>query len=90
MRQVISTWKPGAALCTLAYAGLWAAYAYLAKPAMTDETWIWVFVGPPFVIAGGLAAMVCFGLEFGDGLFHYSLFLLVTLVLRRIAGMSWL
>ncbi len=77
-------------ICAVAYAALWAAYAYLAKPAMTDEIWNWIFVAPPFLVAGGLVALVSFNLEFGDGMFHYSFYLLATVVLRKVAGMGWL
>lgn len=79
-----------AGICAAAYIALWVVYAYGAKPLMTGDIWNWIVVGPPFVIAGGLIAAVSFGLEFGDGMFHYSFYLLATLVLRRVAGMTWL
>lgn len=77
-------------ICALAYAALWASYGFLAKPAMSGELWNWVIVGPPFLIAGGLVALVSFNLEFGDGMFHYSFYLLATVLLRKVAGMGWL
>ena len=57
---------------------------------MSGELWNWVIVGPPFLIAGGLVALVSFNLEFGDGMFHYSFYLLATVLLRKVAGMGWL
>lgn len=79
------------AICALAYAALWACYGYLAKPAMAPgELWNWVVVGPPFLVVGGLVALVSFNLEFGDGMFHYSFYLLATVLLRKVAGMGWL
>ena len=34
--------------------------------------------------------MNAFDLEFGDGVFHYSFYLVATLVLRWAAGMKWI
>jgi len=56
----------------------------------TRELWTWVFIGPPFLIAGALVALACLDLEFGDGFFHYCFYLLVTMLLRWTAGMGWL
>ena len=79
-----------AGACTLVYLGLWGLYAFLAGNVMTGELWNWLFVAPPLLVAGALIAMACFDLEFGAGCFHYCFYVLLTLVLRWVAGMSWL
>jgi hypothetical protein len=82
-----------AGICAVAYAILWGVYGYASAWATTDgtrELWTWVFIAPPFLIAGSLVALACLDLEFGDGFFHYSFYLLVTMLLRWTAGMGWL
>jgi hypothetical protein len=51
---------------------------------------MWLFVVPPFALAGGLFAMAALDLEFGDAVFHYGFYLLATLILRWAAGMKWI
>ena len=80
-----------AAICGTAYTALWGAFALLASRGLiTGELWNWVLVLPPLVAAGGLAAMGAFDLEFGNGMFHYGFYLLVSLILRWVAGMTWI
>lgn len=80
-----------AAICGTAYAALWGAFALLASRGLIGgELWNWLLVLPPFVVTGGLAAMGAFDLEFGNGMFHYGFYLLITLVLRWVAGMTWI
>ena len=78
------------AICSLAYVGLWGVFAYVNSYGVTEEVWSWVYVAPPFVILGALAALACYDLDFGNGCFHYSFFLLVTILLARLAGMGWI
>ncbi len=79
-----------AALCALAYVVLWGLFTLLAnKGWITGELYSWLYVAPPFVLAGGLFAMAAFDLDFGDGLFHYGSYLIVTIVLRWLAGLQW-
>lgn len=78
------------AICAVAYVGLWGVFGYLhAQGLLSTELWIWLFVAPPFFVTGGLVALACLDLEFGNGLFHYAFYLLVTMVLRWAAGMGW-
>jgi hypothetical protein len=56
---------------------------------ITGELWIWLFVLPPFLGVGALIALGCLDLDFGSGFFHYSFYLLVTVLLRWVAGMGW-
>jgi hypothetical protein len=76
--------------CGLAYAALWGVFALLASRGLvTGEWWNWALVLVPFVGIGGLAATGAFDLEYGDGVFHYSFYLLATSLLRWVAGMKW-
>lgn len=76
-----------AALCSLAYAALWGAYAPLpAYGIITGEAWQWLFVAPVFIGIGAGVAFACFDLDFGSAAMHYCFFLLVTLLLRFAIG----
>jgi hypothetical protein len=77
-------------LCALGYAALWGLFSLLvARGFITGELWTWLYVAPPFVLAGGLFALAAFDLDFSDGLFHYGFYLVATMVLRWAAGMKW-
>jgi hypothetical protein len=76
--------------CGLAYAALWGVFAVLAsRGVVTGEWWNWAIILVPFVGIGGLAATGAYDLEYGDGVFHYSSYLLATGILRWLAGMKW-
>ena len=76
-----------AAACGTAYVALWGSFALLASRGLiTGELWNWALVLPPLVVTGGLTAMGAFDLEFGNAMFHYSFYLLATLILRWLAG----
>ena len=77
-------------ICAAAYIGLWGAYGHVAGPFLTGELWNWAYVAPPFLIVGALAALASLDLDFGSGFFHYSFYLLATILLRWIGGMGWL
>ena len=78
-------------LCALAYVALWGLFTLLVSSGViTGDLWIWLFVAPPFVMAGGLFALATLDLDFGDGLFHYGFYLLATIILRWAAGLKWL
>ena len=77
--------------CGLAYVALWGVFSLLAsRGVITGELWNWAFIVPPFIVIGGLAGMGAFDLEFGNGLFHYSFYIVATLLLRWVAGMKWI
>ncbi len=79
------------ALCALAYAALWRAFVLLqSRGIVTGELWNWLFIAPPFAIAGGLFALATLDLDYGDAVFHYSFYLIVTVVLRWIVGLGWI
>jgi hypothetical protein len=78
-----------AGACALGYAVLWAMLGYVIGMVSPDEPWSWVFIGPPFLAVGGLIPLATLDLDYGSGFFHYSFYLLATILLRWIAGMGW-
>jgi len=80
-----------AGICSAAYIILWGVYAHVSDTAMMQgEVWQWLFVAPPILITGALVALGCLDLEFGDGLLHYAFYVVVTILLRAVAGMGWI
>jgi hypothetical protein len=77
-----------AALCGLAYALLWAAYAMLAANGiLTGEAWQWLFVAPVFISLGAAAAWATLDLDFGSAAMHYAFYVLVTMLLGFALGL---
>lgn len=77
-------------ICAAVYVVLWGAFAYVAAQGLlSGEAITWLVAAPPFFILGTLAANVALELEYGNAFFHYSFYLLVTLVLRWLAGLTW-
>jgi hypothetical protein len=63
----------------------WAAFAYLG----TTPNWqVLCFVLPVAVAIGAFTAQASLDLEFGTGALHYSMYLVATLLLRLILGMT--
>ncbi len=77
-------------LCALGYAVLWAAFSFVADAWSPLELWNWVVLAPPFLIVGALIALGSLDLDFGNGFFHYAFYVVVTILLRGIAGMGWI
>jgi hypothetical protein len=79
------------AILALVYAALWGLFALtpVHEFAQSGELWIWLVVVPPFLVAGGLAALGSLELDFGSGVLHYAFYLLATIVLGWAAGMGW-
>lgn len=77
------------AICGIVYAALWGVFAIVSGVLFDSRPEIWnlVYVVPFMIIAGGVAAHVTFELEFTAGMFHYSLYLLATVLLRLVAGL---
>jgi hypothetical protein len=79
-----------ATACALAYAALWGLFSLLvARGFVTGEMWTWLYIAPPLILAGGLFPLATLDLNFGDGLLHYSFYLLATMILRWAAGLKW-
>jgi hypothetical protein len=81
-----------AAACALGYVILWGMFNYVVGNQIfpTDELWSWIIIAPAFLIIGGLAAMAALDLEFGNAFFHYAFYVLVTIMLRWVAGAGWI
>ena len=78
-----------AAACGVAYAVLWGIYAWVqwVLEIDFDVTWL-VYVVPPLVFSGGFVAFASLDLDYANGLMHYGLYLLVTVLMRLAAGMQ--
>jgi hypothetical protein len=76
------------AICSAVYAALWGLYAAIPWMLGLDalELPSLVFIVPLMAVAGGFAAFATFDLEFGTGVMHYGLYLLVTVLLCFVAG----
>jgi hypothetical protein len=74
-------------VCAAVYAGLWALKGMLPAD-MTAEMWQWVFLGPLFLVPGALAALAALDLDWGSAAAHFSFYVLVTALLRWLAGLS--
>jgi len=73
------------AICGAVYALLWAVKGFL-PPELTNDMWPWVYLAPPFLVAGALAALATLDLDWGTGVAHYSLYVMFTALLRWLAG----
>lgn len=71
--------------CSLVYAGLWLVRGTLMPGEL--EIWQWTFVAPFFLFAGGLAAVTSFDLDWEIGVSHYTLYVILTVFMRYLAGL---
>jgi len=79
-----------AAICALVYVILWGAYTYAAQRYLPGAMEFFTFVALGLlVIPGALAAHACLDLEAENAVLHYCFYLLVTIVLRWLAGFDW-
>ena len=79
------------AICALVYAALWGVYALVVAvvlPYDQPQVWHLVVIVPPMFIAGATAVHFSLDLEFTNGLFHYSLYLMITVLLRLVMGLN--
>lgn len=76
-----------ALVCAGVYAALWGVRGLLPAES-TSEMYQWLFIGPIFFAAGGLAALASLELDWGPAVAHYSFYVLVTATLRWLAGMT--
>ncbi len=78
------------AICAAVYVVLWGIFGYVAGHALTGEYWEWLIVAPPFLVVGALAALASLEVDFASGFLHYCAYLLVTILLGRLAGLGWI
>lgn len=71
--------------CGATWALLWFAHGFI-PPDMTRELWQWLFIGPIFFGVGALAALAAFDFDWGTAVAHFSLYAIVTVLARWLAG----
>jgi len=77
-------------ICAVIYAGLWGLYTGLVGYLLGGrvEVWSLVFIAPMLIGAGATASFSCLDLDFGNAAVHYCLYLLITIVMRLVMGLS--
>jgi predicted Zn finger-like uncharacterized protein len=78
-------------ICSVVYAALWGVFAIVVAvllPYDQPQVWHLVFLVPPMFLVGGMAAHVSFDVDYTSGLFHYGLYLLVTVTFRLVMGLT--
>jgi hypothetical protein len=78
-------------ICAGVYAALWGVYGYGIQwyvfQGAEMELYHFAIVVPPIAAVGAFAGLACLDLDFINGLVHYGMYLLVTVILRWIMGM---
>jgi len=73
-------------ICAAIYAALWLGFHFVPDD-FRQQGWYWLFIPLPFVLIGTATAWAAFDFSPENAFFHYTLFLLMTLLLRWAAGM---
>jgi hypothetical protein len=79
------------AICAVLYAGLWGAlwllnlYVFRGAPFTLPQM---ALIVPVMLLAGGGAAFAALDLEYLSGVLHFSLYLVVSVALRLLMGLS--
>ena len=81
------------AICSAIFAGTWGLYVFLSwyfefKSLAETSGLLMAFFLVAMIAVGSVASLASFELEFGQAFLHYSLYLLVTLLLCSIAGVA--
>jgi hypothetical protein len=79
-----------ALICGAVYALLWASFGYTSGYVIADQMYSWIIAAVPFIAIGGLVSLATFDLDFPNGCLHYAFYLVVTILLRWLAGMGWI
>jgi hypothetical protein len=77
-------------ICGAAYLILWGVFSYALHRVNPEDYLMWGVLVVPFLIAGTAAAWASLDLEPGNAFCHYAFYLIVTVVLRCVAGMGWI
>ncbi len=77
------------AMCALGYLLIWAGFVSMRGSWITPEIWTWVIFATPLFLLGGFIAYLTMDLDYGNGVLHFALFVLVTVLLRWAAGLGW-
>jgi cation transport ATPase len=78
-------------VCSAVYATLWGILALVPWALGMEESFTsyqMAFVAIPFVLIGGFSALASFDLEYLMGTIHYGLYLIVTVLMRVVAGLD--
>jgi hypothetical protein len=76
--------------CGVAYAVLWGVFTYAFVRYPPTEIWMWGILVAPFIALGTGAAWIILELEPGNAFCHYAFYLIITVLLRAVAGMGWI
>ncbi len=82
------------AICSILFAALWLIYAFVPSYLFdlnAPHEMNWVFFGVVFssmIAMGAFISVACFELEFSSGIAHVGLYLVVTILLAVIAGIT--
>lgn len=72
------------------YLVLWGVFSRFGPLVIEPEQlWTWLLVLPPLIAIGALAGLAGLDLDFGSGALLYAFYVMVTVVLRAIAGLGW-
>jgi len=82
-----SAFAQRALACAAVYTLLWGLRGLL-PPDQTAEMWNWFYLGPLFVVAGGLAAFATLDLDWGSAMVHFSFYVLFSTLLRWLAKLT--
>lgn len=74
------------AICAVVYALLWAGFVFVPGD-FREQGMYWLFIAPPFLIVGTAAAWATLDLSPENAALHYTFYVLMTLLLRWLAGM---
>ena len=78
-------------ICSVAYALVWGIYFALKYNLLDNkmpETTELLYIAPPLVALGGAVCWGSLDLSYGTGLLHFGYYLFITIVLRKVVGLS--
>ncbi|MFO0915628.1 MAG: hypothetical protein U0795_21875 [Pirellulales bacterium] len=77
-------------ICSVVYAAMWAGYWYVSQlwGAKGPELFHLVFILPILIGIGSLASFASLDLQFGNAAMHCIFYVLVTVLLRWVVGIS--
>lgn len=76
-------------VCSAVYAALWGIFVFIPMALGIEFTPTQLaVVAVPFVLVGAFSAFASFDLEYLTGIMHYGLYLIVTVLMRVVAGLD--
>lgn len=77
-------------ICAAGYMLLWGVFGHVSGNIAPDQIFNWFIIAPPFLVMGSLIALATLDMDMGSGFFHYVFYVLVTMMLRWLAGLGWI